>query len=554
VSKDKNIEAKIHRLNNESRDSRIIVPLTNDEILDANFTRSQLENKFRKYFYNRDLFALESPLQSEAYFYGRNNVVQTFYDKYTLGENSGLFGLRKIGKTSVLFALQRLIELREGISVYIDCQDTGVHKIRWYELLYKLVKTVKDKYELQDITTHSPDRYNEKTASDCFEQDLLTLRGSIHGSRVMFIFDEIEHISFQTSSSEHWRSGEDYLALWQTLRAILQRNNELFCFLIVGVNPLCVEKSTVNEIDNPIFDLVKPVYLSLFDVEDVTEMVRNIGSYMGLKFDGEIYSMLTNDYGGHPFLIRHVCSLINGGIDHVRPYTVTKFYYKHNKASYDRKIQHYIQLILNVLAKWYPEEYNLLGVLVRDGSLAFKKQLMQYTNIYEHLFGYGIVKEDNGNYFINISAVEQYLKERLGAAEDINTKEGKWKTIAVRRNTLEEQLRNVIKTPICLKHGKATKEWLLQILGSPRREDLAGKDINTIFTNHLLFSDLSKIVIKEWATFEKLFVDRSRFELFMEQINKFRVDAHAKEILEEDFAVLTIAFRWVESRLEEMVS
>ncbi len=37
-------------------------------------------------------------------------------------------------------------------------------------------------------------------------------------------------------------------------------------------------------------------------------MVSTIGNYMGMRFDDEIYTYLTDDFGGHPFIIRQVCS------------------------------------------------------------------------------------------------------------------------------------------------------------------------------------------------------------------------------------------------------
>ncbi|MEH7131474.1 hypothetical protein V7103_25240, partial [Neobacillus drentensis] len=83
------------------------------------FNENSIENKLRKYFYSRDLFALESPIKSDTYFYGRKKIVQEFYSKYVNGEQGGLFGLRKIGKTSVLYALERTIQSKNGNVLYI---------------------------------------------------------------------------------------------------------------------------------------------------------------------------------------------------------------------------------------------------------------------------------------------------------------------------------------------------------------------------------------------------------------------------------------------------
>lgn len=127
VSRDGDIETKINGLNTANKDSRIIVPFTYAEILQNGISKTDISTKLRKYFYSRDLFALESPLKTEAYFYGRNTLIQKLYDKYLIGEQSGLFGLRKTGKTSVLYALERQMVIRSGCSVYIDCQNPGIY-------------------------------------------------------------------------------------------------------------------------------------------------------------------------------------------------------------------------------------------------------------------------------------------------------------------------------------------------------------------------------------------------------------------------------------------
>ncbi|QOY37333.1 hypothetical protein AWH56_006810 [Anaerobacillus isosaccharinicus] len=93
VSKDTNITSKIATLNNENKDSKLIVPFTYEEFGANGITKESVENKLRTYFYSRDLFAIESPIRNDSYFFGRKKIVQEFYSKYTSGEQGGLFGL-----------------------------------------------------------------------------------------------------------------------------------------------------------------------------------------------------------------------------------------------------------------------------------------------------------------------------------------------------------------------------------------------------------------------------------------------------------------------------
>src|SRR5690606_4328163 len=114
-----------------------------------------------------------------------------------------------------------------------------------------------------------------------------------------------------------------------------------------------------NNLDNPIFNNVSVRYLNLFSLDDVKNMVSEIGSYMGLDFEEKVYFKLHENYGGHPFLIRNVCSMLNSHFMD-RPYIITSRDYDDLKDDIDGQLISYIQSILFVLEKWYPIEFEIL--------------------------------------------------------------------------------------------------------------------------------------------------------------------------------------------------
>ena len=553
VSKDTDIESKINVLNTTNKDSRIIIPFTYAEILQNGISKTDISSKLRKYFYNRDLFALESPLKTEAYFYGRNTLIQKLYDKYQIGEQSGLFGLRKTGKTSVLYALERQMIIRNGYSLYIDCQNPGIYMLRWNELLQFIVLEICKKYEIDKHVVESD--YSEKKAALSFEKDIKDINWVLK-DRVMLMFDEIEHICFRTSDKEHWRNGEDYCMFWQTIRSVFQKEPKCFTFLIAGVNPLCIETAYVqNDIENPIFAMISIEYLNLFDLTNVKDMIGHIGKYMGLNFDEEIFTKLTEDYGGHPFLIRHICSLINNDISLDRPCQVSKYEYDAKKKEYDAQIVHYVEMILGVLRTWYPNEYELLEILAIDGNEELKNNLEYKAKEMQHLLGYGIVKEIKGNYYITINAVNLYLENNHKLQGKKSTKEQAWSDISKRRNSLEYKLRKIILLRMSMQYGnKKVKGKLLEVVDSGRkeREKLQDLEISDLIENHFYFLDVKQVILKNWSLFEVTFIDKVKFESFIDVINKYRIDAHAKTIDESDMLMLNLAFNWFDERIEDL--
>lgn len=560
VSQDRKLKDKIGNYTQQNPESRIIIPFSYYDFATKDAV-NLIKQRLKEFFYGRDLFSFESPLQNDTYFYGRTDVVQFFYDKYKSGENCGLFGLRKIGKTSVMFALKRYLILRNETPVFIDCQEPSFHIRRWYECLQFLIQTLVENINQNcedniDIDTHQI--YDEKNATIYFQEDLLKIYSVINKTRVLFIFDEIENITFDISPTQHWHDGKDFILFWQSIRAIYQKHPYLFSFIIAGVNPKAIETPIINDFDNPIYRMITPSYLKFFSNKNVKEMVSMIGNYMGLDFDEEIYTYLTEDFGGHPFLIRQVCSKIHQDVTKNRPAPVSKYYYQENKENFERHLNDYIELIIEVLRRWYPKEYNLIELLAIEDFESFEKELNKSDKLIEHLLGYNIIEKSGDKYYIRIAAVKKYLNENTRITKSVSKIEDKWKIITEKRNKLELSLRKAVKFTIKLKYGSVKgKEEFLKIISSSekRKEKLIALSFDQIFTDiaEIYFDDLRKYISNNWSDFEKIYNDKQLFEIYMPIINKHRIDAHAKDIDEQTLNILLLAIDWVYSRTQALI-
>ncbi|MFN3943743.1 MAG: hypothetical protein ACK4K7_02285 [Allosphingosinicella sp.] len=95
--------------------SRVPIVLTLKEVLsgraDPWFIRQQMSDQL----YSRDLFNEQLPLINDLFFFGRDQIVAEFLNSSKLSQNRGLFGLRKTGKTSILFKLRRIDEQVRGL-------------------------------------------------------------------------------------------------------------------------------------------------------------------------------------------------------------------------------------------------------------------------------------------------------------------------------------------------------------------------------------------------------------------------------------------------------
>jgi hypothetical protein len=559
VSQDKDIREKVRLLTSQEPETRLIVPFSYDEFFDQEPEKLIME-RLKEFFYGRDLFAFESPLQSDTYFFGRNNIVQFLYDKYKSGENSGLFGLRKIGKTSVLYALKRYLDFRDEYAVFLDCQEPAFHKRRWFEVLEFIIKNIVTTLRRErDIEIETQSNYTEKDGSLQFQQDLLKIHEKVLRKRLLLIFDEIENITFDISPTEHWNKGGDFILFWQSIRSIFQKNPNAFSFIVAGVNPKIVETARVNDFDNPIYRMITPIYLKFFNVPQVQEMVSLIGKYMGLEFDEEIYTHLTEDYGGHPFLIRQVCSKIHNSTPKNRPARISRYYYKKHKDEFDRSLRDYVELIVEVLRRWYPKEYELLEMLATGNKRDFDDAANISTMMVQHLEGYNLVEHSNSDYHIRIEAVEDYLKEKSNMIKKVKQIGDKWSEISIERNTLEQNLRRCVKLVIKSNYGPVKgKEEFLKIIGSTekRKGKLEASSFDQLFTGEgeIYFEDLRKFINNHWDEFEKILGDKQMFDSYMVFVNTNRIDAHAKNIDEQNYTMLMMALDWLNKKIDSFMS
>ncbi|MBP4049755.1 hypothetical protein J9978_09610 [Chromobacterium violaceum] len=554
ISRDPNVSRKVDDLSKSSTENKIIIPLPYEKVLSHSEAKENCESALKSYLYTRDLFAFDSPLQTENYFFGRKEDIQSLYGKYTNNENGCIFGLRRIGKTSVLLALKRNVEARQIPAIYIDCSKPDYHQTSWNNTLFKIKERIVDSIGLTDKITSKQSDYSKESAAGQFHKDLIGIKKQKGGKRILLMLDEVRSLTFDISHSSIWRHTEDPINFWYTLRSIFQEDPSLLCIIIADVNPYLLERAkTKNGIDNPFYYFTTPNYIKFFSDSDVQVMTSGIGAYAGLRFDPSVSSDLSRDYGGHPFLIRQACSQIfNITKSMPKPLAINRYFYEKNKSDILIKVKSYVNQALEILKTQYSEEYELLEYLAAGDESSFNKFANENIEWIQHLLGYGLLIKEQDSYHFTMQATKEVVNENRKTIIVPGSKEERWVSVCEQRNNFEHRLKKIIKTAIKLKHGSnASTEIKLCVNKQSQKDKIDSLGYAAIFDNEFYLMDSKKAVERNWEIFSSIFKDKALFSSRVEKINKARKDAHANEINEFDCAAALESLQLLNSAIDE---
>lgn len=546
ISADDKIESHLENcLSNQ--EAQVIVPFSYSSFHKNRGDTNFLRNQFRKFFYSRDLFDFSEPLKKDFYFFGRTELTVTIVEKHRSNQNFGLFGLRKTGKTSIIYDVIRKLSQIDSIGVFIDCQDTSFNFRRWNSALYYvLLRAYEEAGSKLDI---QEEQFTETNAAYLFEKAISTLSKNI-GKRVLLLFDEIENITFDKSGVQHWCDGLDFMYFWQSVRSAFQHTTNVFTFCILGTNPRCVEEHFIKGKENPIFNAFSPQYIPGFDQERTREMVRKLGRLMGIKFDEGIYTRLVEDYGGHPFLIRQVCSAIAKKYPQ-RPVQIDRLKYNAAREEYNRGSE-YFDMLLDVLTQFYSEEYEMLNMLAAGDLETFKFFSDQDYSMVKHLIGYGIIRVSDNEYDFQIDAVKDYLIRKQRRKALVKTPEEKWTYTCTQRNALEKELRKMVKVTLRIAYkseADAKAAVVKKIYGGDAKKYSTASyaDLFDSRKSNIYLKNLKDLINANWEYFKDYWNKQEMFISAMDILNhEGRFDAHATVPDDDEIIIINAALHTIE--------
>lgn len=443
VSNDKNIEVWMKEYYDMSINSKLIFPFHIAELLDNKNNQWFVRERLRKYSFDKDLFGYTLPLQDDSSFFGRQRILGRYIDAVKRCQNRGIFGLRKTGKTSLLFKIKRTIEEQHlGQVFFFDCKHPKVRTQRWFKLLNSISQNIASRLGIKKLSIEDTP---EKSMSSF--QHIMTI-ASKRNIKIILIFDEIEYISYFSKQNKHWK--DDYFEFWQTLWSE-QSTFANLCFIICGVNAYVTEKDSINGIQNPLFGIIQSEYLVGLSLEETVQMIKSLGRRMGLKFEYDCIQFLYEQYGGHPLLTRMACSWINRYLaTENRPLNLSKQRVQEMQKGFDSDpaFYSYFGHIISEIREFYPDEYEMLELLAAGQTSDFI-ELSSINEFVQHLNSYGLISWEKGLPSISLPVAGRYIAIELAKKEGRKSiyklidKNERQKWLTVRVNIIIESMRSL---------------------------------------------------------------------------------------------------------------
>jgi hypothetical protein len=528
--------------------------------------RIDLEKILSYEFYSQDPFDVTGPVATDNQFFGRRTEAQELARKLQGGQIRACFGIRKIGKTSIMHRVLQEVESHyDCITIFIDCQSDAVFRLNASQLIFSLAATLdsalaeaRNYSELSIIVKEHPLEESAKLLSDVIQNLECPL---------IIAFDEVDYITPGNSIARHWQT--DFIEFWRNIRAIYQsstRLNKKVSLLVCGVSSKWFSVESIDGVENAALAFVPEEYLNPLSRGAATAMIKNVGSMAGLNFSDKAADLIASACSDMPFWIRKCCSFIHGRIDTAsRPVQVfpqelgslITTYIKDEGASL-------AQVALQHLFRVYPEIKGPCIELYRNSHAQIRPATRRT------LVKYGLVQEAGGILFGEmLNAGLQMIADEQDAPntqEDLNNNRGginfdfdEWleelQSINRRRNAIERKLRelavNFLKfQSISAGNLSGARDRVLACLPTKRRDELGNLNLDLI-TEKLFWLELKSIISKEWSLFERILGDRKKVEDCFDILND-RPDAHAKKIDKVSVALYRRELEWMEERLSKI--
>lgn len=414
ISRDRRSAENLSRWSKEDQILLVSVPRVNDEFKGP----EQIARALRAALMDKNFYYVGGPVQ-HADFFGREQLIDKVIADVKRGSGVGVFGMRKVGKTSLVQEVGRRVEIRDNQAfVFYDLEPLG----RGEAVVGDMCKGLAEKFQVSgkkqglkvgDLAKLVEDAKNRKIeVSPAYLYSALNklfVDGRAKNVRFLLALDELESLVGPSLVATSGRPG--VVEVLGTLRSLVQEHDN-FNVMLAGLTSAPLYVSSINGRENPLLTWVKPYYVGPLDENESNEMISKIGRKMDLVWESAALRALYEQTSGHAFLQRSLASAV---VDTVREagsppaldfegrILVTHEHVKSAFRGWRRGNSQAADSMLAPLEKYYEDEAVVLRLFL-DGDATIEELDDEHPAEVGRLLELGILVEDNSSHKITVSA------------------------------------------------------------------------------------------------------------------------------------------------------
>ncbi len=366
----------------------------------------------QKYLSHSNPYGQSNAIVDPALFFGRQRETDAIIKKLKIVEHVGVFGIRKIGKTSFLNNLKHRLNIEKIPVAFIGLEIEQPSPLRLFETIILQFRDYLNSLGINNLPQSkllivTP----EKKADQIFREEILELSKLLQkrtGNSLMVIMvDEVERLvpTSPMNSSAYMK----FDGFFTPIRDLSQYNRCL-------VSVVSGERATIREefpfgYSNTMFELYQPTYLSFFDYEECSDMVVKLGKLSRLEYTKESLNSIFEETAGHPYISQMLCWCLADNLND-------------SKVS-SQHVEMAVQPTLDILNEYFKAWWQR----ITEAEQAVLKTILSGNNIvssnyHKHqeslrtLILNGIVAQSHENYYIAPHLLNRWLLQRgLGEHE-----------------------------------------------------------------------------------------------------------------------------------------
>jgi len=350
----------------DERDTALITALeVRDALLQSDVECRLLLDSALRQVSETDPFAYKKVVKESTEFFGRVNELQQLTQNLSKGQSIGVYGIHKIGKSSLLEQLRRKLHVSHPniTIVQLELDRTLEHAGQLYR---RILERLPSDLDLPADSSVSADYFRRTLSHFHAQQEQKHV-----GHRLLLVLDEYAYLLPTQQGSN------DFLSALSLFKTLVQEGWLLF--LPCGRTAALNRQGSWHGEENPFVGILHPLFLAPLPRDEHDGLLKALGTRVGLVFKDSALPLLYAESGGHPGFTRDLGSLLlKEGKQTVTKErvkkAVTQFVANRDKNAILRTIYH---------DRLDEDEQALVLQLAQNGALSLKALLPKEANMQE---------------------------------------------------------------------------------------------------------------------------------------------------------------------------